>query len=47
MCVCWGVPGCTKEKKVKKLPASGGDVRDTGLIPRPGKSPGGRHGNPL
>ena len=24
-----------------------GDVRDTGLIPRLGRSPGGGHGNPL
>ena len=29
-----------------KEPA-GGDVRDTGLIPRLGRSPGGGHGNPL
>ena len=32
---------------VKNLPASVGDVRDTGLIPGLGRSPGGRHGNPL
>ena len=32
---------------VKKLAANAGDVRDTGLIPRPEKSPGGWHGNPL
>ena len=29
-----------------KEPA-GGDVRDTGLIPGLGRSPGGGHGNPL
>ena len=32
---------------VKKLPAKAGDIRDSGLIPVSGRSPGGRHGNPL
>ena len=32
---------------VKNLPASVGDVRDMSLIPRLGRSPGERHGNPL
>ena len=32
---------------VKNLPASAGDVRDTGLMPVLGRSPGGGHGNPL
>ena len=32
---------------VKNLPANVGDVRDMGLIPRLGRSPGGEHGNPL
>ena len=32
---------------VKNLPANVGDVRDAGLIPGLGRSPGGRHGNPL
>ena len=32
---------------VKNLPANVGDVRDMGLIPRLGRSPGGGHGNPL
>ena len=32
---------------VKSLPANGGDVRDTSLIPGSGRSPGGGHGNPL
>ena len=32
---------------VKNLPASTGDVRDSGSIPGSGRSPGGRHGNPL
>ena len=32
---------------VKNLPANAGDIRDTGLIPGSGRSPGGGHGNPL
>ena len=32
---------------VKNLPANTGDVRDAGLIPGLGRSPGGEHGNPL
>ena len=32
---------------VKNLPADVGDVRDEGLIPGKGRSPGGRHSNPL
>ena len=32
---------------VKNLPASAGDLRDAGLIPRSGRSSGGGHGNPL
>ena len=32
---------------VKNLPASVGDVRDTGSIPELGRSPGEGHGNPL
>jgi len=32
---------------VKNLPANAGDLRDSGLIPGSGRSPGGRHGNPL
>ena len=31
---------------VKSLPANAGGVRDMGLIPRSGRSPGGGHGNP-
>ena len=30
-----------------KEPASTGDLRDVGLIPGLGRSPGGGHGNPL
>ena len=32
---------------VKNLPASAGDLKDIGLIPRLGRCPGGEHGNPL
>ena len=32
---------------VKKLPSNEGDARDMGSIPGSGRSPGGRHGNPL
>ena len=32
---------------VKNPPANAGDVRDAGLVPGPGRSPGGGYGNPL
>ena len=32
---------------VRKLPANAWDIRDTGLIPGWGRSPGGGHGSPL
>ena len=32
---------------VKNPPANGGDIRDMGLIPGLGRSPGGGHGNPF
>ena len=32
---------------VKNLPANAGDIRNAGLIPGLGKSPGGGNGNPL
>ena len=32
---------------VKNLPANAGDVRDAGMSPGWGGSPGGGHGNPL
>ena len=32
---------------VKNLPATAGDVRDTGSIPESGRSPAGGHGNSL
>ena len=32
---------------VKSPPANAGDIRDAGLIPGSGRSPGGGHSNPL
>ena len=32
---------------VKNPPANAGDIKDAGLIPGSGRSPGGKHGNPL
>ena len=32
---------------VENPPADAGDIRDVGLIPGSGRSPGGGHGNPL
>ena len=32
---------------VKNLPSNAGDIRDAGLIPGSGRSPGGGHGNSL
>ena len=32
---------------VKNLPANAGDIRDGGLIPGSGRSPGGGNGNPF
>ena len=32
---------------IKDLPANAGNIRNTGSIPRLGRSPGGGHGNPL
>ena len=32
---------------VKNPPDNAGDIRDVGSIPGLGRSPGGRHGNPL
>ena len=33
--------------EVKNPPTNVGDVRDTGLIPGSGRTPGGEHRNPL
>ena len=32
---------------VKNLPANAGDIRDLGSMPVLGRSPGGRHDNPV
>ena len=32
---------------VKNPPTNAGDIKDVGLIPGLGRSPGGGHGNPL
>ena len=32
---------------VRNPPANAGDIRDVGLIPGSGRSPGGGHSNPL
>ena len=32
---------------VKNWPANAGDIKDVGLIPGSGRSPGEGHGNPL
>ena len=32
---------------IKNLGTTAGHVRDAGLIPRSGRSPGGEHGNPF
>ena len=32
---------------IKNLPASAGDIGDTGSVPGAGRSPGGGHSNPL
>ena len=32
---------------VRNLPANAGELRDPGLIPESGRSPGGGNGNPL
>ena len=42
-----GTQGLPGGSVVKNLPANAGDVGDTGLIPRWGRSPGVGNGNPL
>ena len=42
-----GWPGFNKLLVVKNLPASAGDIKDMGLIPRRGRSHRGGDGNPL
>ena len=43
----WGWLGFPGGAVVKNPSASAGEVRDTGSIPRSGRSPGGGYGNPL
>ena len=38
--------GISQVLVVKNLLANAGDIRDAGLIPELGRSPGGEHGNP-
>ena len=47
MAVQWFLGASQVALVVKNPPASAGDVRDVGLIPGLGGSPGGGHGNPL
>ena len=42
-----GFPASQVALVVKNLLASAGDIRDMGLVPGSGRSPGGAHGNPL
>ena len=44
----YGLSGASQMALVVKNPsANAGDIRDAGLIPGFGRSPGGGHGNPL
>ena len=46
--ICYGVLGASQVALMVKNPsANAGDIRDSGLIPGWGRSPGGRYGNPL
>ena len=55
-CIAWRIPW-TEEPNglwasqvvlgVKNLPANAGEVRDVGLVPGSGRSPGGGRGSPL
>ena len=48
MCIYLSIYGAYQvELVVKNLPASAGDVRDAGSIPRLLRSPGRGHGNPF
>ena len=42
-----GAPGLPGGSGAKNPPANTGDARDSGLIPRSGRSPGGGNGKPL
>ena len=41
------IPGFPSGSMVKNPSANGGDARDVGLIPGPGRSPAEGNGNPL
>ena len=43
----WENKGFPGDSVVRNLASTVGDIRDAGLIPRTGRSPGGGHGNPL
>ena len=45
--MCWCMWASQVVLVLKNLPASAEDLRDKGLIPGSGRSPGGGHGNPL
>ena len=45
--VSLALPDAVVVPVVKKPPVNAGDTRNAGLIPGPGRSPRGRHGNPL
>ena len=47
LCVCVCVWASQAVRVEKNLPANAGDIRDVGLIPGSGRSPGGGHGNAL
>ena len=50
-CPNWSVSAAKRASQgvlvVKNLPANAGDIREVGLIPGLGRSPGGGHGYPL
>ena len=46
-CICIHIADPQVALVVKNIPVNAGDVRETGSIPRLGRSCGGRHGNPL
>ena len=45
--LCANYQGSQVVPVIKNPPANAGDVRNVGLIPRSGRSPGGGHGNSL
>ena len=46
MCI-WGFPGGASGKEPIANTGDTGDTGDMGAVPRSGRSPGERHGNPL